>query len=610
MDGSYRPEDQDSHDRAARLKRRFDALKGSTERTNCETHWQEVAELVSPRKLDFVGIRTPGEKRMNRVMDPSAIHANELLAAGLHGMATNPAMRWFSLRMLAEKVAMPDGKSGDINDLKEVQTYLSDVEEKMWQRIYQPGSHFTTAIHEAYLDLGAFGTAIMFVGERDSGGLLFQSRPLAECVIAENHEGRVDTVFRRTTYTVRQMWMMKQSGEWKSISDRVKDAYMAEKFEEEVVVIHAVMPRTERDPAKKGPKDKPYASCYFEHDCGHMLDESGFDEFPYFVVRWSKYANEVYGRSPAMTALPDIKMLQAMSITVMKAAHKAVDPPIWLRDDGVVGQTRTVPGGINYFRGNPNEGVMMAPTDGRAIPMAMDIMEQIRNRIRNVFFVDIMQMVTDQQMTATEVMQRTSERMRLLGPLIGRLEAEMLGPMVERIFGILDRLKLIPKVPEILSEREFTVEYVSPIATAQKQQATQGIAQVMQLLGMFGPEIGVQIAAKKLDTDKLFAWAWDLFNNDPDLLRDEETIAEMNALQKQQMQLGAAQPAVEMAATGARAMKDVSQGAAATAGQGMDWGRMLQALQGSVAENPRAQREISDLAEPAADAAAEAELAQ
>ncbi len=82
------------------LKRRYDGLKSSTERSNNEHHWQEIAELCSPRKLDFVGMRTPGEKRMTKVYDSTGILAVEMLAAGLHGMATNPASKWFSLRMV------------------------------------------------------------------------------------------------------------------------------------------------------------------------------------------------------------------------------------------------------------------------------------------------------------------------------------------------------------------------------------------------------------------------------------------------------------------------------------------------------------------------------
>ena len=148
-------------------RRRYDTLKHATERTNCEAHWQDIGEVISPRKIDFVGMRTAGEKKMNKVYDPTGIMANEMLAAGLHGMATNPSSKWFSLRMVGSTTISQDGKAVDLNDDPEVQKYLAHVEEIMWQRLYQPGTNFTTALHEIYLDLGAFGTAVLFVGQRD-----------------------------------------------------------------------------------------------------------------------------------------------------------------------------------------------------------------------------------------------------------------------------------------------------------------------------------------------------------------------------------------------------------------------------------------------------------
>ena len=283
----------------ASLKRRYDAMKTTSERTQFESHAQEIAEVVSPRKTDFVGMRTDGEKRMNMVLDPIGIHANEMLAAGLHGMATNPASKWFSLRMVGtERWQSPDGETHTINDMPEVQKYLADVEEIMWQRLYQPGTNFTSALHEFYLDLGAFGNAILFLGQRAGGGLVFESRSLAECVFDENAEGRIDTVYRCTEYTVRQMTQM---AEW-DISPDVKDAARAEKWDDKIKIIHAVFPRHERDRGKKNRTNMAFASIYFEHKSGHLLEESGFPEFPYLLGRWSKYSSELHGRGPGMTA--------------------------------------------------------------------------------------------------------------------------------------------------------------------------------------------------------------------------------------------------------------------------------------------------------------------
>jgi hypothetical protein len=574
------------------LKERYDTLKGATERVNAESAWQEIGELVSPRKIDFVGSRTPGEKRMSKVYDPTGIHANDLLAAGLHGMATNPASKWFSLRMVAGRQIDEAGELIDLNDDPAVQKYLSHVEDVMWQRIYQPGTNFTTAVHETYLDLGSFGTSILFVGQRDNGGLLFESRPLSECVMAENADGKVDTVFRKTEYTVRQMLQMKRRDGW-DVSDEVQKMYDDKKYDETVCVIHAVYPNEEREYGKRDRKNMAYASCYFEHETGKKLEDGGFPEFPYLAARWSKYAGEIYGRSPAMTALPDIKMLQAMTLTVLKAAQKIVDPPLWLKSDGVVGQTRTVPGGINYWKGNPNDGVMLMPVTGQALPITLEMLEAVRNRIRTTFFVDILQIVTDQDMTATEVMQRTAERMRLMGPLVGRLEAELLGPMVERVFGILGRLDLLPPAPEIIQDKEFTVEYVSPIATAQKQQAASGIMQAFQIIGMLGPDAVAQVAMKNMDINKTFRWAWDLFNNDPDLLKDNEAVAQAEQMEAMQRSSALAQPMVGMAAQGGKGIKDLAGAVKALgdtqAGGGIDLKRLIGSVGQELQDNPDAQ---------------------
>lgn len=574
------------------LRQRYDSLKGSTERVNSEAHWQDIKEVCSPRTYDFVGRRTAGEKKMNKVYDPTGILANETLAAGLHGMATNPATKWFSLRMVGNRRRAANGQWVDLNETTEVQEYLAHVEEVMWQRLYQPGTNFTTALHEVYLDLGAFGTAVLFLGQRDDGGLLFECRPLAEILIDESADGRVDTVYRCSEYSVRQMMQMSRTQGW-SVSDKVRDAYDNKQYDDKVKVIHAVYPRVERDWGKKDASNMPWASCYFEHEECHPLQESGFPEFPYLIVRWAKNSGELYGTSPGMTALPDVKMLQAMTLSLIKLTQKAADPPMWLKDDGAVGQTRTMPGGINYWRGNPNDGVMLQPVSLQGIQFLSEHIAKIKEQIARTFFADIMRMTDRANMTATEVVQRTAEQMRLLGPLIGRLEAEMLGPLIERTFGILTRMGLLPPAPESMQDEEFTVEYVSPIATAQKQQSAAGIVQAMQIVGsMYGPELGVQLAMKEADPRKVFRWAWDLFNNDPDLLADEEQLEAGDNMEQTQQALAVGQPAMDMMMKGARGVKDV---ASAHAQDGVDLGQLLANIQSVIAKDPKAQRQIKDM---------------
>jgi hypothetical protein len=552
-------------------KRRYDQLKG--DRGNWEQHWEECAEQIMPAAVGFTGRHTPGEKRMQRVYDSTGIHSNELLAAGLHGTATNPASKWFSLRM----------QDDNLNEQPDVKTYLSEVEKRMWSEIYAPGTKFTTALHECYLSLGCFGTAIMFVGQRANGRLNFESRSLSECVLAENAEGEVDTVYRCYELTVRQVM---QEKDWKP-SDKVRALFEGNKLDEKIRIVHAVYPREDRDYAKDtpGPEEMAFASCYFEHDTSHKLSESGFPEFPYLCPRWSKYPGEIYGRSPGMTALPDIKMLNAKELTFIKALQKNADPPLWIRDDGVIHPQRTVPGGVNYYRGNPNDGVMLHPTNLTGINAVAESQEVLRNRIRTTFYTDILQIVTDQTMTATEVMQRTQERMRLLGPMVGRLEAELLGPLVTRVFGIMVRMQLLPPAPEEIQDQDFTVEYVSPIATAQKQTEVHGIVQVAQvLLQIAGPEMAPQLLGKRVSVDRAIDYLWDIFNNDPKLLKTEEEAA---AEEEQAQAAMAAQAAPQIAGAANQATGAVRNLSQANAQEGTDLGDVMARGIEHVRQNPR-----------------------
>lgn len=538
------------------LKKRYDALKATSERTNWETHCEEVAEIVMPRKRGFVGDRTAGEKRMQKVYDSTGIHANEMLAAGLHGMATNPASKWFSLRLT-------DYQLGELGPAK---VWLDIVERIMRERLYQPGTNITTALHEAYMDLGAFGTTCIFIGQRDNGGLLFETRPMHQVVFAENIDGRVDTVFRCSDYTVAQL--VSEFG-IEHCSEQVRDSYNAKKYDDQIKVIHAVHPRHGRDRQKKDDKNHPWASCYFEHKTGHLLRESGFPEFPYLIARWHKLSGETYGRSPAMTALPDLKMLQAMMLTTIKAAQKATDPPIFIPDDGVVGPIRTVPGGINYYRGNRD--IFPMPTSDK-LAVSETMMDGLRQRIMRTFFADLFAVDPDVNMTATEFMQRVQERMRLLGPVIGRLEGELLGPLIERVFGILERVGILPPAPPELKDADFTVEYVSPIASAQRQTEANGLAQVFQYIGALGPELAGPAIMKRLNVDQTLVYLWDLFNNKPDLLRSDE---EVEAAEQQEQAMMAAQmagPAAQAANQGAGAVKQLAD---AQAGGGVDLAQLL-----------------------------------
>lgn len=529
------------------VKRRMDAL---SERSNWDAHWLECAEMFQPRKNDFTGLRTSGEKKGQLLLDGTPQHALELFASGMHGMATNPATKWFALRMSDPELQDHDG----------AKRWLSEIEARMWAKMYAPGAGLTNALVEAYYDLGTFGTAVIYIGERRSGGLMFQTRHLAECYIAENDEGVVDTVHRKTKMTVRQVvqtWGEQDGGFMRpaaTMSENVHKLWADGKLDEEIEIGHAVFPREQRDLGSKLKRDMPFASVYFEVEPLTLLEESGYPEFPYVCPRWTKRAGEVYGRSPGMTALPDAKMLQAMMRTLIMAAQKAADPPLFLPDDGFSGPIRTVPGALNYYRGQRE--IIPLPTPA-SLPFEVELIEQLRNRIRSVMFTDILQIVTEREMTAYETATRMQERMRLLGPALGRVEAEMLGPMVERVFGILDRGGELPPAPEELGQKHFLVSFVSPISIAQRQTEAQALQMILQNAAPL-LQIDPSAVIETFEPRRILRHLADLFRLDPKLLTTEEEQAQVQQMKQAQMATQMGVPAAKTAKDAAGAVNSVA----------------------------------------------------
>ena len=506
------------------IVRRFESLKGA--RGQLEEHCQEIAENMFPRRAAFNVNRTAGDKRMKKIYDGTGVQALELLAAGLHGYASNPAARWFSV-----KTTEPG-----LNEQDEVREWLGAVEDILFGKLHSPSSSITSHLHELYMDMAAFGTGIMFIGVNRNDGLMFQTRFLGECVIDENPEGVIDTVIREFTWPVRKVMY-----QWPdTASAEVQKKYRDGNVDEPVELLHAVYPRTDKDPKMATPENLPVASVYLERKDKRILQEGGFEEFPFAVPRWYKAAGEIYGRSPAMSALPDVKMLQEMMKTTIRAAQKIVDPPLLVPDDSMIGPVRTIPGGLNFYRGERE----IAPLQtGANIPISLEMMQDLRNRIMKTFYADIMQPAMDKQMTAYEYSKIVEQAMRLLGPVVGRSESELLGPIISRVFGICSRQGELPDQPEQLDGVDFSIEYVSPLANAQRASKVDTALAAIQAAG--------QVAALKpkildrFNDEGFFEWIATEMNVDAELvLDDEEFEAKQNADRAQQM-LAAAPPMAE-----------------------------------------------------------------
>ena len=516
-------------DKAKNLLKRYDRLKA--QRQNWESHWQEVADYMQPRKADVTKTRSKGDKRTELIFDGSPLQSVELLAASLHGMLTNPSTPWFSLRF----------KQNDMENEDEAKEWLEDATEVMYAAFNK--SNFQQEIFELYHDLITFGTAAMFIEEDDEDLLKFSTRHINEIYIAENEKGRIDTVFRKFKLSARAA-IQKFGNVSPSIANTAKkDPY------EEVEILHAVYPRTDFDPKKQDKSNMPFESVYLEAGTGEELSVSGFREFPFVVPRYLKASHEIYGRSPAMTALPDVKMLNEMSKTTIKSAQKQVDPPLLVPDDGFILPVRTVPGGLNFYRAGTRDRI--EPLNiGANTPLGLNMEEQRRNSIRNAFYVNQLMMQSGPQMTATEVIQRNEEKMRLLGPVLGRLQSELLKPLIDRCFALILRKNLFRPAPEFLAGQDIEIEYVSPLAKAQKSTELSSIMRAIEILGSLS---NVAPVFDHINMDKLVRHLADIVGVPQKILKPQSELnAERQQAAQQQEQMQQMQQVQQLAEAGGK----------------------------------------------------------
>jgi hypothetical protein len=495
------------------LNKRLSALKG--DRSTWENYWEDLAKYNLPRKDNVYGSRIDGDQMNTFLYDSTSVHANELLASALHGMLTNPMTTFFAV------------SSGDltIDRVEKVAKWLDDVTEITHS--YLDSSNFQTEIHEVYLDLGGFGTGAMLIEDDDDDVFRFEAMPIYHIYIAESKRGLVDTVFKTMERTIREL--ADEFGQEWMTEDLV--AILMDKPDTKYEYCHAVFPRGEAwiDPktkrmSKKHPKRLPVASFHFLSGKQVMIKEGGFHEFPYVVPRWSKNSGEKYGRGPAMKALPDTKSLNSMMDTALRAGKISLAPPLQVVDQGVMRKVKMKPGAVNFVRPGAEIKPIITGSDFRH---AADEMIEMRTRIKQAFFIDQLQMESGgPAMTATEVMQRTEEKLRLMGPVLGRQQFELLRPTIERVVSILARKGLLPEPPaEIAELGTMKIKYSSMIAKAQKASELDNFNRFYSLvaaLAEFNPEV-----MDILDADDIVREAAHLLSIRQKSVKDKEVVAKV-----------------------------------------------------------------------------------
>ena len=533
---------QDLRNLALELKNNLSRLM--EKRSTWESHWQEIADLMLPRKAEITKERARGDKRSTQIFDATGIHSLELLAASLHGMLTSSANRWFSLRF----------KEAILNEDDEAREWLEDSIDKMYLAFAR--SNFQQEIFENYHDLIAFGTSCLMVEEDEDDIIRFSARHIKEIYIEENKKGLIDNVYRKFKLTADQA-IQKFGAE--NLSKEINSIYKSHPYDE-VEICHIVRPRFNYDSSKKDKQNMKFQSIYFEHSTDHIISVGGFNENVYVVSRYLKSSTEIYGRSPAMNALPDVKVLNKMVEHGLKAAAKQIDPPLLVPDDSMLAPVRMTPGSLNYYRSGSRDRI--EPLNiGQNTTLTLNAENARREAIARMFHVDQLQIQSNRTMTATEVLQRNEEKMRILGPVMGRIQSELLEPMINRVFSIMLRNRLFREAPEILANQEIDIEYVSPMALAQKGQELQNIMRGLEIFGSISQMAPVQ---DYLDENGLVKQIVQTLGLPARMIKSDKQVEairmERQEAQQQQMQMQQQMAESEMAKNAAPLAKEVLNG--------------------------------------------------
>jgi hypothetical protein len=531
------------------LCQRYKSLKGS--RGNWETHWEEVAERVLPRQIGFLGERTDGEKKTQKVFDSKPMLALDRFAAVMDSMLTPRAQKWHNLRTTNE----------ELNRDHDVQAWFYQTNQILYQARYSPKANFASQNFERWVSVGAFGTGALYIDFDPATGLRYRCCNLKDLFLLENHQGAIDTVFRCFKYTARQA--VQRWGEKRMPEKILKALENPSRQQEQFEFLHVVTPNGDYDSTRADARGKPFASYYICVESQQLVTEpGGYNSFPYSVSRYVTAPDEVYGRSPAMMALPDIKMLNEMAKTDIRAAHKLIDPPILLHDDGILGGgAMTVnmrPGGLNVGGVSRDGRPMIQPFNtGARVDINEAKMEQRRMAIDDAFLVTLFQILVETpRMTATEALIRAQEKGMLLGPTMGRQQSEALGPLIERELDLLAFHNVLPPMPDIMIESggEYEIVYDSPMSRMQRAEELVGVQRTMELLAPFA-----QIDPTVLDVfnkDELARLTAEVSGVPMPVLRSPrelQQLREQRAAQEQEaMAIQAAQPL-------AGAMKDAAQ---------------------------------------------------
>lgn len=533
---------------ASEIIRRESRLQG--DQANFRRYWEEIAYYVMPAQATFLVQPMEGMKRTERLFDATAQTANQRFAAAVESMITPQGQEWAKLQ--------PD--ASDLSDDQEVKQYLDQVNEILFALRYRARANFQSQTQECYLSLGAFGNAALFIDEDIGSGIRYRCIPMQEVVWTQDHQGRVDSVYRKFKLQNRQA--VQKFGDMcpaEIVKQEAQSPY------EETEFIHCVDPNPDYKASKRDFGGMKFRSTYVSLKGECVVQSGGYRCFPYAISRYAVAPRENYGRGPAMAAFPAIRTLNEEKKSILRAGQKAVDPPLMLHEEGVLEAFNQRAGAVNYGMLTSDGTPMAQPlVTGANIPLGIELAKIEKDEINDAFLTSLFQFLAQQRgdETAEEVRARQSQTATMLAPTMGRQQSEFVGPCIERELDIASMMGMLPPAPKQLIQKGggYKVVYQSTMARNMRMDEASAIMDMIQVLGVL-----TQIdpdAADIMDIVAAGREVADIKGVPAKLLRSDDQIA---ALKAQKQQAGAAENIAEHASGLSKAALNLAQAGAASA---------------------------------------------
>jgi len=442
-------------------------------RASLDSLWQELADNFYVERADFTTKRYLGDEFAAHLTTSYPLMVRRDLGNSFSSILRPSDKEWFYMAV--------DGV--DSHDAK---AWLEWASKKQKRAMYERASQFVRATKEGDHDFAAFGQCVITVDIRpDRTGLLYRCWHLRDVVWTEGMDGQVETVHRKWRPTVSTLIQ--------TFGEKAVGAEMKRRYEKdphcEVEIRHVVIPTNQYKGEQKF--RTKLVSIFINVEDGVEIEVSGVRVNPYVIPRWQTVSGSQYAYSAAtVCALPDARLLQAMTLTLLEAGEKAVNPPMIATSDAIRGDISLYAGGITWVDQQYDErlGEVLRPLgiDKTGLPLGLDMTNDTRAMLRQAFFLDKLDLpIRGPEMTAYEVGQRVQEYIRNALPLFEPVETDYNGGLCERTFDVMlhaGAFGSVDEIPEELSEAEVQFKFVSPLRDAVEKQKGQTFAEASQII--------------------------------------------------------------------------------------------------------------------------------